>query len=93
MHACSWPLQSFSHLILQTHCDPSSFTGFGRQGQHRYLFSTPPRIPTEVNLLILITVKGKLEKMRAVFDTILPGKARPHELSHTQTCMLIRRAT
>ena len=28
------------------------------------LFSTPPRIPTEVNLLILITVKDKLEKMQ-----------------------------
>jgi hypothetical protein len=27
-------------------------------------FPTPPRIPTEVNLLIPITVKGKLEKMQ-----------------------------
>ena len=28
------------------------------------LFSTPPRIPTEVNLIILITVKDKPEKMK-----------------------------
>ena len=82
----------FSHLILQTHYDPCSFTGFCRQGQHRYLFSTLPHIPTEVNLLILITVKGKLEKIRTVFDTILQAKAKPHDLSHTQTCMLIHRA-
>jgi hypothetical protein len=68
--------------------DPSFFTVFCRQGQHQYLLSTSPHIPTEVNLLILITVKDKLEKMRTVFDTILQSKARPHDLSHTQTCLL-----
>ena len=32
-HTCV-PLQSFSQLNLQTHHDPSSFTGFHRQDQH-----------------------------------------------------------
>ena len=64
----------------------SNYKVFGRETRRLWKRSIVQDSGREASIEVI-------EKMRTVFGTVLRGKARTHELSHTQTCMLIRSDT